>query len=396
MITKFSGEERDYESVLSSLNSEVKASFLLLLGSEWKRTVELEKEVLSILGEEPNFSVKSLFKSSSKLFSKFGFVERKVGTEELRPAEYWILTEKGENLLKPIAAKAIDTITELNVSLYKIMGRATLGGRKSSTLNSIKILIHLHERGRSSLEDLAREVESSSTNIYSHLTRMAEASVLELERGEKIKGKKFRWSGFKSKENIVPRKGLPTLTKKVVEFLSENRSKYFSPTQIARKIDAPVYPVCGVLKFLERQEAVVSSGRKGQTYYLELSDKGKEFVERFIEPTMRFLDPNTDKEEKRNYRETLENFLEDEELMRSKIKKALRIYENSRSPRRSIKETREKIYRLLREEELGASQIEERLNLRPRSFYFYAGPLIKERLIRKKKIGNRVLYSALS
>ncbi len=288
-LSELSQEEK-FRRILPIVNTEFKNITWYCLDETWQTSYDLMKEFKKNVEEEYAITLnKTTFAEYCRdTFLQIGLVaEEKIKLKgRTNPVLHWKLTEDGEKY-KPIAAYAIKTANDFDLSMYQILGVTATTGKSRAPYNRAKILMKLAEEENLREIDLKKEIDLYIYDIHRHLISLKKIDFVEYESVscEEKGWAKYTWKQG-SPEDIKPVVNLPTLTKKVSKVLYES-GKPLDYNKIVEKLNYS-YPenISKILSGLEKQGFCERIKFKGGEKLSEanITEKGMRFVQEFLEP----------------------------------------------------------------------------------------------------------------
>ncbi len=316
-LSELSQEEK-FSRVLPSINTEFKNITWYCLDDRWKTYIDLEKEFKKNIDEESAIllNAPTFGGYCHNTFLPIGLVaEEKIKLKgRTNPVLHWKLTEDGEKY-KPIAVYAIKTANDFGLSMYQILGSTATHGRSRAPWNRAKILMELAEEENLRVTDLATKIDLHPRGIGYHLSALKEIDFVEYEylSLEESGWSKYEWIKGEPEE-VKPVSTIPTLTKKVSEFLYES-DKPLDYKEVTKELDYK-YPsvISKILSGIEKQgfckrvkfnKFLPKRGEKLSE--ANITELGMKFVQEFLEPVYNTLEDDNILEDMRSVLEEYEN-----------------------------------------------------------------------------------------
>lgn len=385
-------------AVLNVVNTELKSVTLLHLDDVPREATEIKARIRETVGEDCYLPQRHVFGDycHQTLFPIGTVAEETITREGVETFSVgYSLTEAGKRFGRPVAALALQFVTENGMSLYEVSGSTQSNGKTRSPLNRVKILKLLNE-GNLNITNLANKISLGLVGISEHLKSLAEIGFIEYNSvGEMQKGKgaiKYQYvENTENKNRVVqPTAGYSILTVRAFNLLKER--KRITLPKAGKFLNYPhmstiskIYSDLVRQGFAVREEDFVGGEKLSE---VKLLDKTEQFLllEQKIEEIL--SEKISEQEAEQIYLDILNRA-----DFGGMCQIAIEAYKKV-SPginRKSAEERTDEIMTLLRGHPgMRASEILKEFGTREISAYLT--PLVKSGLLRKEKKGRETRY----
>jgi Mn-dependent DtxR family transcriptional regulator len=394
--------EQRFEAILSSVNTEYKASTLLVCLSEnYRSSVDMMRTLLSYTeGSGVRVPLNyCFFAYCHHTFLPIGLVveERIKRTNADKYILSWRLTEDGIRYGKPAAALAIRAANNFNLSLHSVLGLTSSPGYSRSPYNRAKILMTLNETKNLRVTDLANLLNLDKSLVARHCKALSKSGFINYESiSTEEKGySTYEHTGM-CMELIIPYPSYPNLTKKVAEFFVKNKGEW-NRHDISKKVRyKDIHAISCVISHLEREgflRRATEFKAKEILSNARIKDRGREFVQSFLKPLYEGLNPSNEPESIEEFVKPLHEYESNNTLTSNHVRNACDLYSivcpTFKRECSDLRKTR--IKKIIKEEgRLRAKDVWQRLGVNPTK---YLRKLIEANEIKKVRDGRAVYYS---
>ena len=282
--------------ILNAINSELKAVTLLHLGDRAVEPREIKCRIRETVGEGIFLPRTEAFGAyCKKTLVPIGLVSREEIIRDEGDVEVigYGITPAGKDYGQPIAAFTIEWVARNKQSMYSVLGSTQSPCESRSPERRIRILKELYRAKEIVREtDLERDTGMEEHSLEQHLQSLKTIGFIDFESVGRATG----WSRYFLKEpvNVESVAGYTILTQRVYEALETLREA--NAREIAERIGYIHHNhISTILSGLVNQNAVDVVRWKSRHHRTEirLAEKGRKFIDEWLNPVEAVLNRNT-------------------------------------------------------------------------------------------------------
>lgn len=304
------------------------------------------------------------------------------------------LTEAGKKYGLPIAAFTLDWVYMHDQSLFEILGPTGSKGKSRSPENRIKILEELGKGNALREADLVRIIwNSKKGSLTSHLNQLKKTGLIQFDSCGEMNKPIIVYRHMRDLEDSERICGAKTFPRRIVKLLKEKGN--LTTPEVTKILNVPERYVTTTLSRLATKRVIGRGKWKGRVIQsrVNLTSKGKRFLEEYIDPIKDALD---DGPWLNQMNETLGVLRQDNKIFGEYLRTAINLY-RPLSPnlnKKSKEETDRKILDYITKHPEGTrpSELSKVFSLSFPATLWHLRHFMEERILRKERDGLAVRY----